>query len=265
MKKKVGTTTGGVLRLVMHGALAATFVLLFASTNSQATFHNDDFYNTTASIANDFHIEFVSATPITVGTQCCRSSPTGTFPAATVSGGGTLSVTLDWSGFTVNPSQKIHVGYNLTSSTPIKVYKSYWTLNGFQIASTLFWPSVNITGGGTNYLLARVTVFDWTGMTLLGHRWVQTLGTEATVTNGGLGLFYARLAVLNVGATPVLETDLNADNTTLNAQLDAVEGPLVAYPVVNIVPAMSVWGMAILVVALMVASFWMFYRRRRAN
>lgn len=252
----------------VHIGIALAFALLLLSGSpAEATFHNDDFFNTTGNLANDFHIEFVSATAITVGSQCCRSSPTGTFPAATTSGGGTKNVTYDWSGLTVNSTEKIHVGYNITSSSPIQIKRSFWTLGGFEVLPHKHSASTNVSGGGTDYVVARVTLYDdLAGTNVLGHQFVQDLGTTTEVSNGGEAGFFASSAEISQGPTPIPEVDLNTDNTSLAPALDAVEGPIQFFPPPPaLVPALSLQGTIVFLILLICGGVLIYGRRRRVS
>jgi hypothetical protein len=179
--------------------VAASAALLGPPRGATAGFlsFNSDFVNTTGSLLNDYHVKMVSTAPITISSTW-QTGGNVQFNPGTVSGNGTNTVTIDWSGATVNQGQTTHVGASTAAFDPnIKIVESWWTVGGVKFTTTGNQASANFTGGA-NFAVARISIFnDSLGTTLLGTEWMEGPGNFQNVQNQTTdGPLFVKVALL---------------------------------------------------------------------
>jgi hypothetical protein len=201
---------------------------------------NIDFTNTTGSIADDFHIKLSTSTPVNV-LQTFEGGAVS-FNPGTITGDGTTTVEIDWSGATVNPGQTTHIGASASSGSVMDVtyaLESWWTHGGQKIGSHGYdgaGPTVAFTGAASfapnaGWTVARVTLFtDLAGTNVVGTEWVEEEGDFARIFNASpYGPIFASVATLS-SPDPIPLEDLNFSLTGFGLdgpimQLDPVPEP----------------------------------------
>lgn len=145
---------------------------LCASSPAAALLMNTDITNTTGNVVNDYHIKLESDNPIDVQ-NTFRFGGDVAFDSPTITGNGSTSVSLDFSGATVNNGQDTHIGF-YTPTGNVKITESYWTLGGVEVTPRLGKVSANFYGTSTDYLVARVSLYD----DILGTNQIGTMWWE---------------------------------------------------------------------------------------
>ena len=161
-------------------------ILLGQARNGDAGFlsFNTDLVNTTGSVLNDYHVKLVSTAPITIS-DTFQSGGDVVFNSGVVNGNGTNSVTIDWSGATVNQGQTSHVGAATAAYDPsIIIQESWWTFGGVKFVPNTGTQATGFFSGGSFFTVARISIFDSPGATtLLGTEWMQGAGNLLNVAN----------------------------------------------------------------------------------
>lgn len=183
---------------MMREAVILSCVLsVFATVGLQpanAVLMNTDFENTTGNVANDYHLKVVSTNPIPIDNTFTSGGDVA-FNAPTVTGAGTTSVSLDFAGATVNPGQTTHVGFLSIGNFDVKVAESFWTFGGLEILPRIGMASATFTGAASDFLVARVSLFDdLAGSNLIGTMWWEDQASSATINNFTTEPVYASIA-----------------------------------------------------------------------
>ncbi|MEF8731795.1 MAG: PEP-CTERM sorting domain-containing protein [Candidatus Accumulibacter meliphilus] len=193
-----------VARLVVLGALS-----VFA-TSSYAYYFNTDIYNTTGSVANDYHIKLHANSNISVSNHWEHGGDVA-FPTFGSSGTGSPNVNLDWSGATVNQGQSVHVGAAGSFGTSVEITESWWTFGGIKLTTqpTNTQASASFDGTGSLYQIAWVDLFD-SSLNLIGTEWIEETGsTFPTIYNAGTDPIYVSYAFMT-STTLIPIENLNA-------------------------------------------------------
>ena len=167
---------------------------------------NTDFTNTTGSIVNDYHVKLVSDQPINVS-NTWQIGGQVQFNAPTITGGGTGTVQLDWSGATVNQGQTTHVGVSTTAYQPnLRIVESWWTIGGVKFDGT---PLVNAGfNAAPGFTVAQVRLYDdILGTHLVSTQWIEAPGELASISSFN-GTVYASWATRRSNSVIPLQ-DLN--------------------------------------------------------
>ncbi|MBN1766229.1 MAG: hypothetical protein JW860_13295 [Sedimentisphaerales bacterium] len=200
---------------ISKGITTAVVILLLCTyTNMEAGYlkFNTHFKNTTGSMVNDYHVRLVANEPITVSSTW-QSGGDVQFSPGVVTGNGTKSIEVNWSGATVNQGQTAHCGVSTSTYIPsLTVTESWWTVGGVK-----FNPNLNdgLMGnadfdGGSDYTVARIKLYDDIyGSNLIGTEWIEGPGDLLGISNlSHDGPLYASVATLSSSTEIALE-DLN--------------------------------------------------------
>ncbi len=216
--------------------------------------------NTTGNIVNDYHMKYVHTKPMTVQSiyNCCEPPSVSwvKFPTAVPAGSGSNTVTLDWSGATLNNGEQTHIGAYITwddGGEPV-ITENYWTFGGTEVVPrpVVLDPSWS-SGNGGGYSILRYELLDTSTSTTLSVNWQEmdggpgpytlTNNSTRTVTVSGLSTRRVSRPIpgdqLNVALggfgdplpdfvlAPGAFSTINVPNTGLNTSLLAVLGFLI--------------------------------------
>lgn len=168
--------------------------LLTALSPAGATIvFNTDLHNTTGLVVDDYHVKLVANGPINI-TNTYEHGGNVEFPNAQshggVQGSGTNSVTINWSGTTVNPGDTVHVGaFAYPAPSDVRIVESWWTLGGARVSAgtdgLLASARFNGVEGDDIWTVVQVNLFaDPGGTDFIGTIWLEGEGTTAEVFNG---------------------------------------------------------------------------------
>lgn len=174
-------------------ALVTVGLLTALSPAGAAILFNADIHNTTGLVVDDYHVKLVANGPINV-TNTYEHGGNVAFDDALsgggVSGNGTNSVTINWSGATVNPGDTVHVGASgHPAPSDVRIVESWWTLGGARVSAgtdgLLASARFNGVAGDPTWVVVQVRLFaDPDGDDPIGTIWLEGEGTSAEVFNG---------------------------------------------------------------------------------
>jgi hypothetical protein len=264
---------GKDFRLFGHTAqiilLVSAVIALGAGEANADVLFNTHFENTTGNVANDYHIKMVADENITIDATF-ESGGDVVFDDALTTGGvqgnGTQSVTINWSGATVNPGQTVHVGAGtgIGGGTPnnLRITESWWTVGLVKMVSDTLRcfasADFNGTAGSGDWVVVQLEIFDdIEGTNLIGRQWIEGRGTSAVITNETYGRsIFARWAFNTPSPDMIPLEDLNEDLGGFGSF-----GPIVE--LAPAVPTLTEWGLMVLALLLLTAACWMLWRRRK--
>ncbi|HBL27154.1 MAG TPA: hypothetical protein DD490_10000 [Acidobacteria bacterium] len=219
-------------RLVL--ATASALLLPLAAT---ATLMNADIVNTTGSVANDYHVKLESPNgkPINVGSTFEAGGNVmfnDALSSGGVSGNGTSSVTINWSGATVNQGQTVHVGAYAPEDFIIR--ESWWTFGGVPLVpakTTGKLASAKFNNVNQQWVVVQIALWsDIRGTRNLGHEWIEGNGTGAYIFNATCAPIYASWSFRRPSDTQVPLEDLNPALSGFDTWTEIVELPAAGVP-----------------------------------
>jgi hypothetical protein len=173
---------------------------------------NTHFKNTTGSMVNDYHVRLEADEPINIS-RTWEFGGNVKFQSGKVTGDGTNSVVIDWSGATVNQGQTAHCGVSTSNYNPsIRIVESWWTVGGVK-----FIPNLNDGvqaqadfDGGSGFTVARIELYDDIfGSNVIGTEWIEGPGNLFSISNKTLdGPVFVSVATL-ASPTEIPIEDLN--------------------------------------------------------
>jgi hypothetical protein len=172
---------------------------------------NTDFTNTTGSVVNDYHLKLISPNPININ-YTYRFGGDVAFNSPIIAGNSSNTVSLDFSGSTVNNGQTVHVGFYAPGNYDIRVSESYWTFGGLKV-DTFAMPTTYFEGTSTDFLVVRVSLYDdINGTNQVGTMWWESQSNSAKVTSYVSETLYYSTATARFASEVPLE-DLNESLT----------------------------------------------------
>jgi hypothetical protein len=127
--------------------------------------------------------------------------------AIQISGNGTTSVAVTFSGTTFNANDWTHVGIFGTGNA--RITDSFWTINGVPVFSNDgHMPGVAFTGTSTSWLIVRVTIYDALN-NVIGHEWAEEQATADSLTGSGVPLFVSTATMLSSTQIPLDQLNEN--------------------------------------------------------
>jgi hypothetical protein len=204
-------------RSILFALLPMVISMFSLCVTANAAFMNTDFQNTTGNMANDYHLKLVSNAPITVfDTYEHGGNANVTFNAPKINGNGSNSVTLDWSGATVNNKDITHVGFAAYGMA--EVAESYWTVGGLELHPRIGFLTAVFSGATTDFLVERILLFsDLSGTELIGTIWWEDQAMAVTNYNFSGVVAFASVSTARFSTEIPLE-DLNESLTGFGSE-----------------------------------------------
>jgi hypothetical protein len=227
--------------------------------------------NTTGNVADDYHVKMTASQNINI-TSTFEAGGDVMFPDALggggVQGNGTTSVTINWTGATVNQNQTAHfgAGSGVGGGTPngFQITESWWTFGGAKLvpadsaSGRLCSANFNGVAGSGDWVVVKIELFDSpTSSTPIGTEWIEGRGTSAHIINWTSdGPIFARWAFNTPSATQIPIADLNPSLTGFGDF-----GPMVVLEPIEVAPSLTPYGLLVLLLLLIGVTVWILRKR----